>query len=285
MKTLGTGHFGSVYLIKDKRCGIERVAKEIIKTLVNENILAKLEIELSLIKSLVIQIQEHPCIVKIFEIIETNTRIYIITEYLSGGVLFERYVEGEQITEWLAARFMSDIVLSLNCLHKFKLVHRDIKPSNLIFESDAPDSHIKLIDFCVSILQKKQSFFTDSVHYMAPEVINGVTTTKSDIWSAGVLLYIMLSGVLPFNAENNEKTAAVILSEQPDYSFQAWETVSSEAKSLVQRMLHKNPKERPTAEQIISDPWIQSYNRNTIKEVPFDKKVHESLVIFNVKAI
>ena len=76
---------------------------------------------------------------------------------------------------------MSDIVLSLNCLHKFKLVHRDIKPSNLIFESDAPDSHIKLIDFCVSILQKKQSFFTDSVHYMAPEVINGVTTTKSDI--------------------------------------------------------------------------------------------------------
>jgi serine/threonine protein kinase len=285
MKTLGTGGFGSVFLVKDKRTGVERVAKELIKTLVNEAVMPKIEQEFSLIKSLVKDIQEHPCILRLYEIIATSSRLYLISEYLHGGVLLERYTETQRANERTAAKYISDVVLALNCVHKAKIVHGNIKPSNLLFESDAPDSHIKIIDFGVTILQKKQNFYTDSVLYTAPEVLTGTFTAKSDIWSVGVILYTMLSGVLPYQAENYESTVKLIQNMHPIYNTSAWVNITPEATTLVKKMLSKNPKDRPTAEQILSDPWILSYNRSILKETPFDKNVQENLLKINVKTI
>ncbi|OMJ68589.1 hypothetical protein SteCoe_33923 [Stentor coeruleus] len=278
LKCLGTGNFGSVYLIKDKRCGIERIAKELIKSLVNPNITTTLEQELTLIKQI-----DHPCIVKIYEIIETSSRIYIITEYLNGGILFDKYSEHTKISETLAARYILEIALALDCIHKFKIIHRDIKPTNLLFESEAPDSHIKLIDFCIMILEKKQDFYGDSVQYMAPEAFNGISTTKSYIWSTGIILYSMLSGTMPFHAENHEKIANLIQTSTPDYFSSIWMNVTPEALNLVQRMLSRNPKDRPTAQQLLSDPWIMAYNRNTLRDTPFEKNVHDSIVKLNAQ--
>ena len=199
--------------------------------------------------------------------------------------MFERYAASAKINEKLAAKFISDIVLALHCLHNFKIVHGDLKPTNLLFESDAPDSHIKIIDFGTTYLQKRKTFLTDSVHYMSPEVINGVPTPKSDIWSTGVILYTMLCGQLPYEHDNNEKTVGLILEKSPAYTGPAWDSVTPEAKSLVQRMLSKSPKDRPTAEKILSDPWILAYNRNVLKDTPFDKSVQDRLVCFNVRDI
>ena len=189
------------------------------------------------------------------------------------------------MNERLAAKYMSDIILSLHAVHKLKLIHRDVKPTNLLFESDAPDAHIKLIDFGISILQKKQKFYSDSVQYMAPEFISNQATQKSDIWSAGIIFYSMLSGNLPFTADSREDTAKLILSTVPHFSDDCWKNVSAEALSLVQRMLSKNQKDRPTAEQIISDPWILRYNRNLLKDTPFSQEVQESVVKMNVWAM
>jgi calcium-dependent protein kinase len=215
--------------------------------------------------------------VKIYELIETSTRIYVIQEYLSGGILYDRYSESTHINESLAAKYFSDIILALNCIHKFKIVHRDVKPTNLMFESDAPDSHIKLIDFGISILQKKQSYYGDSVQYMAPETILNAPTTKSDIWSAGTLLYSMLTGEMPFTADSHEETATLIKTSVPKFAETCWQTVSAEAQSLVRRMLSKNPKDRPTAEQILSDPWIMQYNRSLLKDDLFSHDVQERI--------
>ena len=118
---------------------------------------------------------------------------------------------------------------------------------------------------------------------MAPEFINGaIPTTKIDIWSTGIILYTMLSGVLPFEAENNESTCNLISRAQVNYNKPCWSSITPEAKALVQKMLSKNPKDRPTAEQILSDPWILAYNRNTLSDAPFNKEVQEEIIVFNV---
>ena len=186
------------------------------------------------------------------------------------------------MNERLAARYLSDIMLSLNCIHKFKIIHSDVKPTNLLFESDAPDSHIKLIDFGGQILQKKQNFYSDSVQYMAPEIVSGQATAKSDIWSAGIILYSMLSGNFPFVADSHEDTVKLITNSAAHFSDTCWQAVSPDALSLVQRMLSKNQKDRPTAEQILSDPWILLYNRNLLKETPFSLEVQERIIKMNV---
>ena len=219
---------------------------------------------------------------KVYEIIETSTRIYIITEYLSGGIMLNRYADSNKITERLAAKLMSDIVLALNCIHKLKISHLDVKPANLLFESDAPDSHVKLIDFGTTIMQKSQSFYSDSAQYMAPEMINGVPSVKSDIWSAGVIFYSLLTGYLPFCAENHEGTAHLIVHSHPDFTAPAWKGKSSQAVGLIKKMLSKNPKDRPTAEQILSDPWLMAYNRSLLPDEPFSKEVTEEIIKMNV---
>ena len=122
---------------------------------------------------------------KVYEVIETNARIYIITEYLSGGQLFEKLINSERMTERLAARYLSDIILALNYCHRNNIIHRDIKPENILFESDAPDAHLKIIDFGISSINKSSfndyHFSVGAVGYMAPERFKGIATSKSDI--------------------------------------------------------------------------------------------------------
>jgi calcium-dependent protein kinase len=196
--------------------------------------------------------------------------------------MLNRYAESPKITERLAAKLMSDIILALNCIHKLKILHLDVKPANLLFESDAPDSHIKLIDFGTTILQKSQSFYSDSVQYMAPELINGIPTVKSDIWSAGVIFYSLMTGDMPFWAENHEGTVHEIVHSHPDFTGAPWEGRSPQAITLIKKMLSKNQKDRPTAEQILSDPWLMAYNRNLLSDEPFDKAVQEEIIKTNV---
>jgi calcium-dependent protein kinase len=226
---------------------------------------------------------------RIYEIIETTTRIYIISEYLSGGQLFEKLVSCERITERISARYLCHIILALNYCHKLNVIHRDIKPENLLFESDAPDAHLKIIDFGISRISNSHNndlqVSVGAVNYMAPERFKGQVSTKSDIWSAGVILHTMLSGRLPFQAETDAKTAKMICQEAVNMHNTVWRSISTEAKSLIIRMLQKDPKDRPTAEEILSDPWLVSYTRCTISDNPIDPEALLNLSKFNVTPI
>ena len=225
----------------------------------------------------------------IYEIVETTTRIYIISEYLSGGQLFEKLVAGGAITERIAARYLTDIILALNYCHQRNIIHRDIKPENLLFESDAPDAHLKIIDFGISRINKSSNrdlhVSVGAVSYMAPERFKGLISTKSDIWSAGVILYTMLCGSLPFHAVKDSDTAELITQAAIDMNKPEWEDVSIEAKNLVAKLLKKEPKERPTAQDALSAPWLISYSHSTIRNIPLSPSVLKNLGKFNVISI
>lgn len=222
---------------------------------------------------------------RIYEIIETNTRIYIITEYLSGGQLFEKLTASGGISERLAARYLLDIVLALNYCHKRNIIHRDIKPENLIFESDAPDAHLKIVDFGISRINKIGEFqlSVGAVEYMAPERFKGQVSPKSDIWSAGVILYTMLCGKLPFQSSTDAETTKLICQAEVNVRQGiAWSNISEDAKQLVIRMLKKDIKERPTAEEVLSNKWLVSYTRSTINDFPISPDVLANLEKFHV---
>ena len=223
---------------------------------------------------------------RVYDVIETSTRIYVISEYLSGGQLFEKLAQSGGTTERLAARYLLDIILALNYCHKRGIIHRDIKPENLLFESDAPDAHLKIVDFGISRINKTcdMQLSVGAVEYMAPERFRGQVSPKSDIWSAGVILYIMLSGRPPFHASTDAETTKLI--SQTEVTFKqgpVWNNISEDVKSLLIRMLKKEPKERPTAEEVLSNKWLISYTRSTISDAQISPDVLSNLENFHVK--
>lgn len=225
---------------------------------------------------------------RIYEVIETTTRIYVISEYLSGGQLFEKLAASGGISERLAARYLLDIVLALNYCHKRNIIHRDIKPENLLFESDAPDAHLKIVDFGISRINKIGQFqlSVGAVEYMAPERFKGQVSPKSDIWSAGVILYTMLCGRLPFQSSTDAETTKLICQAEVNIrQGTAWTNISEDAKALVIRMLKKDPRERPTAEEVLSNKWVVSYTRSTINEFNISPDVLANLEKFHVIVI
>lgn len=222
-----------------------------------------------------------------YEVVETSSRFYIITEYLNGGQLFERISKSPKINEKIAARYIFEIVLALDSCHKHGVVHRDIKPENLLFESDAPEAHLKMIDFEISALRKvtqsEATYAVGSVVYMPPERFSGETTEKSDIWSTGVILYVILSGCVPIQGKTDAETIKKIISTDISLSRKVWDNISDNAKSLIQRMLSRNPSDRPTAQEVLNDTWMFELTKDTISDTPLHIEAVTNLEKFHVK--
>lgn len=178
--------------------------------------------------------------------------------------------------------------MALNHCHKNNIIHRDIKPENLLFESDVPDAHLKMIDFGISRIHKPSKndiqASVGAIGYMAPERFKGVVSTKSDIWSAGVILYTILCGTPPFYAPTDAEAAKLITQAQISMTGPAWESISTNAKNLIKKMLKKEPKERPSAEEILSSDWLISYSRREINDIPIDNIAFLNLSKFNVSS-
>ena len=223
---------------------------------------------------------------RVYEVIETTTRIYIITEYLSGGQLFEKLSKAPKITEKIAAKYMFDIILALYVCHKKGLYHRDIKPENLLFESDAPDAHLKMIDFSISDLNisniEALKSSIGAVGYTAPERFSGMTSDKNDIWSVGIIMYVIFTGRTPFSAKTDAESIKKVLVKQVFVGGKAWEGISVELKNLMQKMLNKDPRLRPTAEEILMDPWFYAYTKNTISDSSLNPETTSILDKFHV---
>lgn len=201
---------------------------------------------------------------------EDSSYFYIITEYLPGGDLIDHLLQKKDFTEREAAEITESILTSLNYYHECKVIHQNIKPQNILFTSTKADSKPKLID--LGLGPKSESTLV-SPHYSAPEVIEGNYLNESDIWSVGVVLYVMLSGLQPFAGDSKEEVLQSILKTQLDFSLPVWQKVTPPAKDLVKHLLQIKIDARIKPKEALGSAWFK-LAKNYIPEInELDKSV------------
>lgn len=290
-KLLGEGATGFVYLGKHRNTGEYRAIKTINRSKTSELQQESIKREVEILKSLVRSRQDHPHIIKILEVIEEPRKIHIVTELCTGGELFDKITVGI-FTENLAAKYMQQLMTAVAYLHSNNIVHRDLKPENLILENNSPEAGLKLIDFGNSLIfrkSKRMRTFVGTVrlsqsYYLAPEVISGSYNEQCDIWSCGVVLYLMLSGTVPFNGKDDDEVMEKAKTGVFKMNSSSWGEVSNEAKTLILKMLSLVPQSRPTALEILNDPWIRERTTNQLPDNPISKKCLRNLSKFRVRS-
>lgn len=202
----------------------------------------------------------HPDILKIYEVFSSKKIYYMVSELFCGGELFDSICQRDRYSEEDARRVMRTVAESMRYCHKRKVIHRDIKPENLILVDKSRDSKVKLIDFGFARVMTDQPF-TDlrgSAMYLSPEMIAGSYGLQTDVWSLGVVFFIMLSGVYPFESATGdvEETKEIITRGKFTFSSRYWAGVSMQARDLVSRMLCMDCDERITMAGVLEHPWI-----------------------------
>ena len=253
---LGAGGFGEVFSCVHKKTGIERAVKKIARSSVgdgadNETVVR----EFNILKEL-----DHPNILKQIEMLYDDNYYYIVTEVCKGGELLDEIMEWGNFTEEDSAELMRHLLGSVNYCHKQGVCHRDLKPENILLEEHKTLDCIKLIDFGLSRVVEKDVEMNDlvgSIYYIAPEIFKGSHTSKCDVWSCGVIAYILLAGFVPFDGHSHDDIQEEILSGEYDFDDEVWDDVSDQAKDFIVTLLEYDPKDRPTAEEALQHPWIQ----------------------------
>ena len=281
-ETIGSGGFGEVKIAIHKPTNSERAIKSIVLSENNPTELEKLLKEVSILKAL-----DHPNIIRIFGVYKNKNIIYIITEICKGGELFDRIKSMKKFGENQAAKYMLDIVSAVMHCHEQDIVHRDLKPENLLFENDRDDSKLKLIDFGTSRFisnEKKLKKAIGTCYYIAPEVLIGEYDKKVDVWSLGIILYIMLSGCAPFNGRTDDEIFAKIKNSPAEFNKPCWKSISEEAKILIMKMLKKKPSERYSIEQVFNDNWLQSRGMARVPDRQIESSSLLSLANFRTES-
>lgn len=208
---------------------------------------------------------DHPHIIKLYDVFEDDTNIHLVTELCTGGELYDRVVEKTQspeghFSEYDAARIIRNILDAIAYCHNVKqIVHRDLKPENFLLLNERDDAPVKIIDFGLSknATSGVMTSRVGTVYYVAPEVLTEDYTSKCDIWSIGVIAYVLLCGYPPFYAANERLTLKLVLEGKVEFPPSSWEEISNEAKDFIKKLLERNPKRRPTASEALKDPWLQ----------------------------
>ncbi|XVF47380.1 hypothetical protein PTKIN_Ptkin03bG0104300 [Pterospermum kingtungense] len=226
---------------------------------------------------------KHPNIVTLKDTFEEDDAVHIVMELCEGGELFDRIVARGHYTERAAAGVMRTIVEVVEMCHKQGVMHRDLKPENFLFANKKETAPLKAIDFGLSVFFKPGERFNEIVgspYYMAPEVLKRNYGPEVDVWSAGVILYILLYGVPPFWAETEQGVAQSIIRSIIDFKRDPWPKVSDNAKDLVKKMLNPDPKQRLTTQEVLEHPWLQ--NAKKAPNVPLGETVKSRLKQFSV---
>ncbi|GAB2254863.1 hypothetical protein Droror1_Dr00008641 [Drosera rotundifolia] len=257
-RKLGHGQFGTTFLCVEKATGKEYACKSIAKKkLVTKEDVADVRREVEIMHHLA----GHPNVIAIKAAYEDAVAVHFVMELCAGGELFERIVKRGHYTERKAANLARTIVSVVEACHSLGVMHRDLKPENFLFVDEKEDSPLETIDFGLSIFFKPGDIFNDVVgspYYVAPEVLRKRYGPEADVWSAGVIIYILLSGVPPFWAETEEEIFEEVLHGDLDFSSDPWPNISEGAIDLVRRMLVRDPKKRLTAHEVLCHPWIMA---------------------------
>jgi len=273
---LGRGAFSVVKLAVENSTGKKYAVKIIQKSKVEQNV--RLATEMEILKQV-----QHDNIISLKEIIDTKTCLFIVTELVTGGELFDKIVELGQYTEKDASILVTKMVSAIQYLHSINIVHRDLKPENLLLRDPESVSEVKLADFGLSkIVGTKVMMQTacGTPGYVAPEVLTAQGYDKEvDMWSIGVITYILLCGFPPFYNENLPELFEQILKAAYDFPEEYWKDISEDGKDFIRKLLVVDPKKRMTGEEALRHPWL--VGNPPSKQLPpkFNEEINRYLVI------
>ncbi|KAJ8900050.1 hypothetical protein K2173_024165 [Erythroxylum novogranatense] len=278
-RKLGHGQFGTTFLCTEKGTGKHYACKSIAKRklLTSEDVEdVRREIEI------MHHLSGHPSVISIKGAYEDAMAVHVVMELCAGGELFDRIIKRGHYTERKAAALTRTIVTVIEACHSLGVMHRDLKPENFLFVNEQEDSPLKAIDFGLSVFFKPGEIFSDVVgspYYVAPEILRKYYGPEADVWSAGVMVYILLSGVPPFWAETEQEIFKEVLHGQLDFTSDPWPSISESAKDLVRRMLVRDPKSRIRAHEVLCHPWVQE--DGIAPDKPLDSAVLTRLTHFS----
>ncbi|KAL7137202.1 hypothetical protein ABFS83_10G076900 [Erythranthe nasuta] len=256
-RKLGQGQFGTTFLCVEKETSKELACKSIAKRkLTTEEDVEDVRREIHIMHHLA----GHPNVISIVGAYEDAVAVHVVMELCAGGELFDRIIQRGHYSERKAAELARLIVGVVEACHSLGVMHRDLKPENFLFVNQQEESPLKTIDFGLSVFFRPGETFIDVVgspYYVAPEVLRKNYGPECDVWSAGVIIYILLSGVPPFWDETEQGIFEQVLKGDLDFVSEPWPSISDSAKDLIKKMLVRDPKKRPTAHQVLCHPWVQ----------------------------
>ncbi|CAM5127882.1 unnamed protein product [Eretmochelys imbricata] len=278
---LGKGAFSVVRRCVKKSSSQEYAAKIINTKKLSARDHQKLEREARICRLL-----KHPNIVRLHDSISEEAFHYLVFDLVTGGELFEDIVAREYYSEADASHCIHQILESVNHIHQHDIVHRDLKPENLLLASKCKSAAVKLADFglAIEVQGEQQAWFgfAGTPGYLSPEVLRKDPYGKPvDIWACGVILYILLVGYPPFWDEDQHKLYQQIKAGAYDFPSPEWDTVTPEAKNLINQMLTINPAKRITADQALKHPWV--CQRSTVASMMHRQETVECLRKFNAR--
>eukprot|EP00002_Diphylleia_rotans_P031033 TRINITY_DN6425_c0_g1_i3.p1 TRINITY_DN6425_c0_g1~~TRINITY_DN6425_c0_g1_i3.p1 ORF type:complete len:347 (-),score=91.87 TRINITY_DN6425_c0_g1_i3:285-1325(-) len=255
LEKLGSGTFATVRMARDRKTGKLWAIKIIDKKA------AKADLEMMEREVDIMQRVHHTNIIYMHEIYDTDTKLYLVLELVTGGELFDRIVKRGSYTEKDASDVIRKIVSALAYLHKEGIVHRDLKPENLLYSDETDQAEIKLADFGLSRIMNGESLLKTACGtpgYVAPEVLKGQGYGASvDMWSVGVILYILLCGFPPFYDDNVQVLFQHIMAGNFTYPEPWWDDITESAKDLINHLLVVDPAQRYSAAQALEHPWLK----------------------------
>jgi calcium-dependent protein kinase len=298
---LGAGTFGKVYKCLHIPSNSYRAMKIVKRDSVNYQ-----DDEKTFLKEIeVLSKLDHPNIVKIFEYFVDDNNYYVVSELIQGGELYEQLIKVKTYSEATAAIILEQLFSAVYYLHENNIVHRDLKPENIMMEmmnTEGNDFFIKLIDFGSANYydREKLSMKIGTAYYIAPEVLNNKYNNKCDLWSCGVIMYILLSGSPPFQGEDDQEVMQNVRKGKFDFFGTEWDGISPSAKDLISKLLTMDQAKRISASDALKHPWLTLYNKRistkidekqlkllsnnlrNLKKINSKHKLHQACIAFIV---